>query len=97
MILEQETSSQFYLGPAYSGAPFHFHEDAWNALAFGKKVRGTNHGPNRAIHPTSRHAGSWWLRMQPPRSIAATPHPNPADPLSLPHTFPPTGSLHTQT
>ena len=38
MILEQETSSQFYLGPAYSGAPFHFHEDAWNALVFGKKV-----------------------------------------------------------
>ena len=28
---------QFYLGPAYSGAPFHFHNDAWNALAFGKK------------------------------------------------------------
>ena len=36
-ILEQETATQFFLGPAYSGAPFHFHEDAWNALAFGKK------------------------------------------------------------
>jgi len=51
MILEQETSSQFYLGPAYSGAPFHFHEDAWNALAFGKK-RWLMLPPNEGIYST---------------------------------------------
>jgi hypothetical protein len=28
---------QFYLGPAGSGAPVHFHCDAWNALAHGRK------------------------------------------------------------
>jgi len=36
-ILDQETILQFYLGPAYSGSPFQFREDAWDALAFGKK------------------------------------------------------------
>jgi len=28
---------QFYLGPAGSGAPVHFHGDAWNALMYGRK------------------------------------------------------------
>ena len=28
---------QFYLGPAFSGAPPHHHNHAWNALAFGRK------------------------------------------------------------
>eukprot|EP00051_Salpingoeca_urceolata_P020597 m.310840 g.310840 ORF g.310840 m.310840 type:complete len:345 (-) comp19648_c5_seq4:262-1296(-) len=30
-------SIQFYLGPAGSGAPMHFHSDAYNALVFGRK------------------------------------------------------------
>jgi len=29
--------AQFFLGPPLSGAPFHFHKDAVNFLAFGKK------------------------------------------------------------
>lgn len=28
---------QFYLGGPSTGAPVHFHDDAWNALAFGRK------------------------------------------------------------
>lgn len=35
--LEQGIAKQFYVGPAYSGAPPHFHTDAWNVLAFGLK------------------------------------------------------------
>ena len=30
-------SMQYYVGPAGSGAPLHYHCDAWNALAFGRK------------------------------------------------------------
>ena len=28
---------QFYFGGAGTGAPFHFHDSAWNALVYGKK------------------------------------------------------------
>ena len=28
---------QFYLGPAESGAPLHFHRGAWNVLVHGRK------------------------------------------------------------
>ena len=31
------SAPQFYLGGAGSGAPVHFHGDAWNALAYGAK------------------------------------------------------------
>ena len=30
-------NAQFYLGPAGSGAPLHYHDFAWNALVYGKK------------------------------------------------------------
>lgn len=30
---------QFYVGNAGTGAPVHIHEDAWNALIYGRKVR----------------------------------------------------------
>lgn len=30
-------NTQFYLGPAGSGAPMHFHRGAWNALIHGRK------------------------------------------------------------
>ena len=30
-------ATQWYLGPPGSGAPIHFHQDAWNALAYGSK------------------------------------------------------------
>ena len=29
--------AQFMWGPSGSGAPLHFHQDAWNAVLFGKK------------------------------------------------------------
>jgi len=32
------TKMQFYLGPALSGAPLHFHKSAWNVLIFGQEV-----------------------------------------------------------
>lgn len=38
MPLPQPPSPQFYLGGPGSGAPPHYHEDAWNVLAYGKKV-----------------------------------------------------------
>ena len=37
LVVEGAIVRQFYLGPAYSGAPVHFHSDAWNVLAFGLK------------------------------------------------------------
>ena len=30
-------NAQFYVGPAGSGAPLHYHDFAWNALVYGKK------------------------------------------------------------
>ena len=30
-------SAQFMWGPTGSGAPLHYHQDAWNALVFGEK------------------------------------------------------------
>ena len=30
-------NAQFYVGPAGSGAPLHYHDCAWNALVYGKK------------------------------------------------------------
>ena len=33
----EPTAVQFYLGGPSTGAPVHFHDDAWNALAFGLK------------------------------------------------------------
>ena len=37
-ITEIETRTmQFYLGPAESGAPMHFHRGAWNVLVHGRK------------------------------------------------------------
>ena len=38
MALPQPPSPQFYLGGPGSGAPPHYHEDAWNVLAYGKKA-----------------------------------------------------------
>ena len=32
-----QDSYQFYVGPAFSGSPPHYHADAWNALAHGRK------------------------------------------------------------
>jgi hypothetical protein len=34
---QQSMQPQFFLGAAGTGAPVHFHGDAWNAIAFGAK------------------------------------------------------------
>jgi hypothetical protein len=37
-VMEQQSMQpQFFLGAAGTGAPVHFHGDAWNAIAFGAK------------------------------------------------------------
>ena len=38
MIDRTPSAVQWYIGPAGSGAPMHFHGDAWNALAHGRKL-----------------------------------------------------------
>ena len=37
MVERKPAAIQWYLGPRNSGAPIHFHGDAWNALAHGRK------------------------------------------------------------
>ena len=37
MVDRAPSAVQWYIGPAGSGAPMHFHGDAWNALAHGRK------------------------------------------------------------
>ena len=37
MVDRTPSAVQWYIGPAGSGAPMHFHGDAWNALAHGRK------------------------------------------------------------
>ena len=37
MVERTPAAVQWYIGPAGSGAPVHFHGDAWNALAHGRK------------------------------------------------------------
>ena len=48
---------QFFLGPPGSGAPPHYHSDAWNALAFGRK-RWFLQPPDRARYG-GRPASQW--------------------------------------
>ena len=36
-ICRQNTNRQWYLGGAGSGAPYHYHKDAWNVAVFGRK------------------------------------------------------------
>ena len=52
---------QFYLGSAGSAAPMHFHEDAFNALAYGEK-RWILLPPSRAAFSTV--PGTEWLLQQ---------------------------------
>ncbi len=35
---DKSTTRQLFIGPAFSGAPFHFHDNAFNALIFGRKL-----------------------------------------------------------
>lgn len=49
---------QFYLGPPLSGAPVHFHRNAWNVLIYGQK-RWFLYPPNRAFY-SKEHVWDWW-------------------------------------
>jgi hypothetical protein len=37
---------QFFLGPAWSGAPPHYHSHAWNSLAYGAPRTWHTHATN---------------------------------------------------
>ena len=52
------TKTQFYLGPPLSGAPVHFHRNAWNVLIYGQK-RWFVYPPDRAFY-SKRHVWEWW-------------------------------------
>lgn len=49
---------QFYLGPALSGAPVHFHRNAWNLLIYGQK-RWFMYPPDRAFY-SKKNVWDWW-------------------------------------
>lgn len=54
----EPTKIQFYLGPPLSGAPMHFHRNAWNVLIYGQK-RWFMYPPDRAIY-SKKHVLDWW-------------------------------------
>ncbi len=49
---------QFYLGPPLSGAPVHFHRNAWNVLIYGQK-RWFLYPPDRAFY-SKEPVWDWW-------------------------------------
>ena len=55
---------QFYIGPALSGAPGHFHRSAWNFLIYGKK-RWFIYPPTEAFY-SCQHVWSWWQQQPKP-------------------------------
>ena len=55
---------QFYIGPALSGAPGHFHRSAWNVLIYGKK-RWFLYPPTEAFY-SRQHVWSWWQQQSKP-------------------------------
>lgn len=55
---------QFYIGPALSGAPGHFHRSAWNVLVYGKK-RWFLYPPTEAFY-SRQHVWSWWQQQPKP-------------------------------
>lgn len=62
------TQTQFYLGGALSGAPFHFHQSAYNLLVFGRK-RWYLTPPAHAVF--SMRPAKAWLAEQLPKLRAA--------------------------
>lgn len=49
---------QFYVGPALSGAPAHFHRSSWNVLIYGQK-RWFVFPPEDAFY-SKQHVWDWW-------------------------------------
>jgi hypothetical protein len=58
-----------------SGAPIHFHGDAWNAIAYGRK-RWFLFRPDIAMYTTMPIA-DWLVREYPATPTPATLHPHP--------------------
>lgn len=52
------TKTQFYVGPPLSGAPFHFHRNAWNVLIYGLKRWFLMPPPH--AHYSRQHVWDWW-------------------------------------
>lgn len=67
------TKMQFYLGPALSGAPQHFHRSAWNVLIFGQK-RWFLFPPTDAIY-SRQHVWEWWKGRSHTRGLECVQHP----------------------
>ena len=66
----QQRPPQFYLGPSGSAAPMHYHEDAFNALAYGRK-HWVLLPPSHASFSTV--PGMAWLKQQ--QQQVARPEP----------------------
>ena len=56
----EPTKIQFYIGPPMSGAPMHFHRNAWNVLFYGQK-RWFLYPPDRAFY-SKVHVWDWWKK-----------------------------------
>lgn len=54
----ESSKIQFYLGPPLSGAPVHFHRNAWNILMYGQK-HWFLYPPDRAFY-SKQHVWDWW-------------------------------------
>jgi len=67
------TKMQFYLGPALSGAPLHFHRSAWNVLIFGQK-RWFLIPPRHAIY-SRQHVWDWWKGRSHQKRLECVQHP----------------------
>eukprot|EP00041_Stephanoeca_diplocostata_P004298 m.42505 g.42505 ORF g.42505 m.42505 type:complete len:661 (-) comp15032_c0_seq1:1748-3730(-) len=51
---------QFMLGPPQSGSPVHFHQDAWNACVFGRKLWVLL--PANATSISTQSVRTWWAQ-----------------------------------
>ncbi len=68
--------TQFYLGPPLSGAPVHFHRNAWNVLIYGQK-RWFLYPPDKAYY-SKEPVWSWWrtrYSLSPPDALECVQHP----------------------
>ena len=52
------TKTHFYVGPALSGDPPHFHRSSWNVLVYGQK-RWFVYPPDDAFY-SKQHVWKWW-------------------------------------
>ena len=74
--------TQFYLGPPLSGAPVHFHRNAWNVLIYGEK-RWFVYPPDRAFY-SKQHVWEWWRETYKNRPDALECVQHPGDMVFIP-------------